>query len=66
MANAQWKVRYVDLTVPYYAERALYLSSPDYVKPHKAHKAARALAKKRLEKKLGKGKVTILGSECVG
>lgn len=66
MANAMWHVRYVDLTVPYYQERVLSLMSPDYVKPHKAHKAARALAKKRLEKKLGRGKVTILSSECVG
>jgi hypothetical protein len=64
--NAQWAVRYVDLTVPYHLERALYLASPDYTSPRKAHRKARATAKARLEKKLGRGKVRILSSECVG
>lgn len=64
--NAQFAVRYVDLTVPYYSERALYLSSPDYANPKRAHRTARATAKARLEKKLGRGKVRVLGSECVG
>lgn len=66
MANAQWKVRYLDLTVPYHLESALYLSSPDLAKPAEAHRRARSLAKERLEKKLGRGKVKVLGSECVG
>lgn len=64
--NAQWAVRYLDLSVPYHSERALYLSSPDLASPKKAHARARSTAKERLEKKLGRGKVKILGSECVG
>lgn len=66
MSNAMWHVRYVDKTVPYYQERLLSLMSRDSLNPRKAHKLARATAKKRLEKKLGRGKVTILSSECVG
>jgi hypothetical protein len=64
--NAQFAVTYVDKTVPYYAERTLYLSSHDYVDTRKAHKVARNKAKSRLEKKLGRGKVQILSSRCVG
>lgn len=64
--NAQWRVRYLDLSVPYHAERALYLASPDLASPSKAHARARKTAKERLTKKLGRGKVKILGSECVG
>lgn len=66
MANAQWTVRYVDKSAPYYSERALYLASPDYVDTKRAHRTARATAKTRLERKLGRGKVQILSSECVG
>jgi hypothetical protein len=54
--NAQWRIRYADLTVPYHSERALYLSSPDLANPRKAHKRARDEAKRRLEKKLGAAK----------
>lgn len=64
--NAQWRVEYLDLSVPYHSERSLYLSSPDLSKPKLAHKRARDTAKQRLEKKLGRGKVRILRSECVG
>ena len=64
--NAQWAVRYLDLTVPYHSERALYLSSTNLANPKKAHARARKVAKERLEKKLGRGKIQILGSECVG
>jgi hypothetical protein len=64
--NAQWAIRYVDKSVPYYSERALYLASPDFSSPRKAHARARQTAKARLEKKLGRGKVQILSSECVG
>lgn len=62
--NAQFAVRYVDLTVPYYSERALYFSSPDLADTRKAHARARKTAKARLEKK---GlKVKVLSSQCVG
>lgn len=62
--NAQFAVTYVDLTVPYYSEKALYLSSADLADPKKAHARARKTAKERLAKK---GlKVKILGSRCVG
>jgi hypothetical protein len=64
--NAQWAVRYLDLTVPYHSERVLYLSSSDLANPRKAHARARATAKARLEKKLGRRTVKILSSECVG
>lgn len=66
MANAMWHVRYVDKTVPYYQERLLSLMSRDSANPRKAHKLARDEAKKRLTKKLGRGKFTVLSSECVG
>lgn len=66
MANAMWHVRYEDKSVPYHAVRTLSLMSHDYVNTRKSHKVARATAKARLERKLGKGKVVILSSECVG
>lgn len=66
MQNAQWRVQYLDLTVPYHSERALFLASPDYADPRRAHRTARAEAKRRLTKRLGRGKVRILSSECVG
>jgi len=64
--NAQFRVRYVNLTASYYDERALYLSSPDLLDARKAFRRARDTAKARLEKKLGKGKVKILSTDCVG
>lgn len=64
--NALWTVRYQDLSVPYHSERALTLSSPDLRNGKEAHRRARALAKQRLEKKLGRGKVKVLSSQCVG
>jgi hypothetical protein len=63
-SNAMWRVRYQDLTVPYYSEQCTVLMSPDLLNPKKAHARARATAKRRLAKKVGK--VKILGSECIG